>query len=110
MDSVAAVLTSLSWVLQGAAREELDQATLNYELLQLGTPKEHAGAISRVYKEKRSQLILAGRLASLRLSKLEKVKWRVDQQVRVGEDVVGCDRVVRLELGVGYGKGEVENR
>ena len=50
VDGVAAVLTSLSWVLLGGARDELDHSTLNYELLQLGTHKEHAGAIARVYK------------------------------------------------------------
>ena len=83
VDGVAAVLTSLSWVLLGGARDELDHSTLNYELLQLGTPKEHAGAIARVYKERRAQLIMATRRDSLRLSSLVRVGWRVDQQVRV---------------------------
>ena len=100
VDGVAAVLTSLSWVLLGGARDELDHSTLNYELLQLGTPKEHAGAIARVYKERRAQLILATRRDSLRLSSLVRVGWRVDQQVRVKEEEVGFDKVVRLELEV----------
>ena len=110
VDGVAAVLTSLSWVLLGGARDELDHSTLNYELLQLGTPKEHAGAIARVYKERRAQLILATRRDSLRLSSLVRVGWRVDQQVRVREGDVGFDKVVRLELEVGNSKGKQEKR
>ena len=110
VDGVAAVLTSLSWVLLGGARDELDHSTLNYELLQLGTPKEHAGAIARVYKERRAQLILATRRDSLRLSSLVRVGWRVDQQVRVREGEVGFDKVVRLELEVRDSKGKREKR
>ena len=110
VDGVAAVLTSLSLVLLAGARDKLDHFTLNYELLQLGTPKEHAGAIARVYKERRAQLILATRRDSLRLSSLVKVGWRVDQQVRVREGEVGFDKVVRLELDVGDSKGKQEKR
>ena len=110
VDGVAAVLTSLSWVLLGGARDELDHSTLNYELLQLGTPKEHAGAIARVYKEKRAQLILATRRDSLRLSSLVRVGWRVDLHVRVKEEEVGFDKVVRLELEVGDSKGKWKKR
>ena len=110
VDGVAAVLTSLSWVLLGGARDELDHSTLNYELLPLGTPKEHAGAIARVYKERRAQLILATRRVSLRLSNLVRVGWRVDQQIRVKEEEVGFDKVVRLELEVGDSKGKRKKR
>ena len=108
--SVAAVLTALSWVLLGGARDQLDHSTLQYELLQLGTPKEHAGAVARVYKERRTQLITATRRDSLRLSSLVGVEWRVDNQVRLLEGEIEVDKVVRLDVEVGYSRGKKENR
>ena len=110
VESVAAVMTSLATVLLGSARDELDHTTLNYELLQLGTPKEHAGAISRLYKEKRGQLILATQRDSCRLSRLLGVSWRVDNQVRLREGEVGLEKVVRMDLEVEYSKQRVEQR
>ena len=108
--SVAAVLTALSWVLLGGARDQLDHSTLQYELLQLGTPKEHAGAVARVYKERRTQLITATRRDSLRLSSLVGVEWRVDNQVRLLEGEIELDKMVRLDVEVGYSRGKKENR
>ena len=110
VESVAAVMTSLATVLLGSARDQLDHTTLNYELLQLGTPKEHAGAISRVYKERRGQLILATQRDSCRLSRLQGVSWRVDNQIMLREGGVEVDKVVRMELEVEYSKQRVEQR
>ena len=50
-EETAALVSAVCWILRSAAAHELDQATLNSELLQLGTPKEHAGAVSRVFRE-----------------------------------------------------------
>ena len=57
-------------IFQGAARNDLDSTTLNSELLQLGTPKEHSSAIARVYKEQSSSLKQAMRSQSMRMSRL----------------------------------------
>ena len=70
----AALLSALCWILRNGAANNLDHSTLNQELLQLGTPKEHAGAVTRVYREHSTTLISLARQTSLRLSSLEGIE------------------------------------
>ena len=107
VEGVAGVLTSLVLVLLGSARDQLEHTTLLYELMQLGTPKEHAGTIARLYRERRGELIMATRKESLRLSSMARIGWRVEAQGRGKEWELGLDKVVRLEVKImGAGKKE----
>ena len=89
----------VGWVLGGAARHGLEPATLTEELLQLGTPREHATALGRVYKERGGELVMAARQASLRTSRLASVDWRVELPLGQGQSQVWA----RLELHLSSG-------
>lgn len=71
------MMSGVCWILRGGASNNLDSVTLHSELLQLGTPREHVGAISRVYKDQASALITAVRMESMRLSRLQQVDCEV---------------------------------
>ena len=73
----AGLLSAVCWTLRSGAANNLDHSTLNHELLQLGTPKEHAGALARVYREHSEALRSVARQSSLRLSCLESVDSKV---------------------------------
>ena len=77
IDVTAALVSAVCWILRSGAANNLDHSTLNSELLQLGTPKEHAGALARVYREHSAALIALSRQSSLRLSTLESLDSRV---------------------------------
>ena len=77
IEMTAGLVTALCWVLRSAAANSLDHPTLHQELLQLGTPKEHAGAMARVYRDHSATLISLARQNSLRLSSLETVESKV---------------------------------
>ena len=89
----------VGWVLGGAARHGLEPATLTEELLQLGTPREHAAALGRVYKERGGELVMAARQASLRTSRLASVDWRVELPLGQAQGQVWA----RLELHLSSG-------
>ena len=76
-EETAALVSAVCWILRAAAANSLDHSTLNSELLQLGTPKEHAGAVSRVFRDQRPVLLALASQSSLRLSRLEAVDRRV---------------------------------
>merc|ERR1711915_267840 len=95
-ESVAAVLSSISWILVGVSRGKVDHSSLQYELLQLGTPKEHAGILSRLYRDNREKLIEAVRKESLRLSCLKSINWKLDKEV--GEAGGESEKIVKIEI------------
>ena len=76
-EETAALVSAVCWILRAAAANHLDHSTLHSELLQLGTPKEHAAAVSRVFRDQRSALLALAAQSSLRLSTLESVERRV---------------------------------
>ena len=76
-EETAALVSAVCWILSSAAANTLDSSTLHSELLQLGTPKEHAGAVSRVLREQSSALLTCATQSSLRLSTLQSVDRRV---------------------------------
>ena len=91
IEKTAGLVTAVCWILRSAAANSLDHPTLHQELLQLGTPKEHAGAIARVYREHSLILISLARQNSLRLSSLETVESKVILQCR--DPVSSTDKV-----------------
>jgi len=59
-------------------------------------PKEHAGAIARVYRDRRDGLLRSLKQRSLRLSHLESIQWHL--QDKIGEKV-GPEVLLHLDLG-----------
>jgi len=90
---VAALMTAVHWVVHGAARDALEYQVLGDELQQLGMPKEHAGAIAR---DQRNGLLKALKQRSLRLSHLDSVQWKL--QENLGE-ASGPEILLNLGLG-----------
>ena len=76
-EMTSAMMSGVCWILRGGASNDLDSETLHSELLQLGTPREHVGAISRVYKTQANALMTAMRKESMRLSRLQHVDCEV---------------------------------
>ena len=76
-EETAALVSAVCWILSSAAANSLDSSTLHSELLQLGTPKEHAGALSRVFREQSPALLGRASQSSLRLSRLHSLDRRV---------------------------------
>jgi len=93
---VAALITAVHWIVHGGARDALEYQVLGDELQQLGMPKEHAGAIARVYRDRRDDLLKSLRQRSLRLSHLESIQWHL--QDKIGEKV-GPEVLLHLNLG-----------
>jgi len=89
-------MTAVHWVVHGAARDALEYQVLGDELQQLGMPKEHAGAIARVYRDQRNGLLKAMKQRSLRLSHLDSVQWKL--QENLGEEN-GPEILLNLGLG-----------
>jgi len=93
---VAALMTAVHWVVHGGARDALEYQVLGDELQQLGMPKEHAGAIARVYRDQRNGLLKALKQRSLRLSRLDSVQWQLQENIGKGS---GPEVVLCLGLG-----------
>jgi len=94
---VAALITAVHWIVHGGARDALEYQVLGDELQQLGMPKEHAGAIARVYRDRRDGLLKSLKQRSLRLSHLESIQWW-HLQDKIGEKV-GPEVLLHLDLG-----------
>ncbi|KAM4660481.1 COMM domain-containing protein 4-like [Amazona ochrocephala] len=82
---VKATIAVLGFILSSAAKHGVDSESLSSELQQLGLPKEHASGLCRSYEEKQSSLQDSLRAASLRLSQLGSVCWRVDYTLSSSE-------------------------
>uniref|UniRef100_A0A672V1A1 COMM domain containing 4 n=1 Tax=Strigops habroptila TaxID=2489341 RepID=A0A672V1A1_STRHB len=82
---VKATIAVLGFILSSAAKHGVDSESLSSELQQLGLPKEHASGLCRSYEEKQSSLQDSLRAASLRLSRLGSVCWRVDYTLSSSE-------------------------
>ncbi|KAG7160289.1 COMM domain-containing protein 4-like [Homarus americanus] len=81
--SKLAVVAAVRWVLESAAGAVVAAAVLDSELQQLGLPKEHAAAITKVYGDHHQQLLQHLRHTSL----------------KAGGDVNWSSRVMGLAVG-----------
>lgn len=75
---VKACIAAIAFILSSSARHGVDEETLSSELQQLGLPREHSTAMCRVYRDNLSSITSRLWENSLRLSRLEGVRWRVD--------------------------------
>ncbi|XP_063221680.1 COMM domain-containing protein 4 [Bacillus rossius redtenbacheri] len=73
-----AVVAAVAFVLSSSARHGVDGDELGSELQQLGLPREHATGAVRVHGDHVGRITERLRAGSLRLSRLQDVRWRVD--------------------------------
>jgi hypothetical protein len=76
---VKGVVASLHFILASSARHAVAEEALALELQQLGLPKEHTEALVAVLRDGRAALQRHLAEASLRQSKLESLRWRVEE-------------------------------
>ena len=76
-DEQKGVVASLHFILTSSARYDVPEETLALELQQLGLPKEHAEALVAVFRDGRTQMQQHLAERSLRLPRLEALRWRV---------------------------------
>jgi hypothetical protein len=57
MDDVKSAIASLLFIIQNAARFDVDDQKLSFELQQIGLPKESSESLSRSYKGEREKLV-----------------------------------------------------
>ena len=75
---IKAAIAALNFIFASSARQNVDGETVSSELQQLGLPKEHSHALSKVYDEKLGLLQSTLRQQSMRVSRLNGIEWRVD--------------------------------
>lgn len=76
---VKGVVAALDFILTSSARYDVTEDALALELQQLGLPKEHTDALVGALKDGRAALQTQLAAASLRLPKLEALRWRVHE-------------------------------
>jgi len=74
---IVAIISALEWIFVGGAKNRVEHNKLQEELEQLGTPREHASVLSRIYRDSRDQLTVFLQKKSLRLSTLESCEGTV---------------------------------
>jgi len=75
---VKAALAAIAYILEQAARSDVDHAVLGAELQQLGLPKENSDGISRPFRIHGARLRAQARADSLRAPALLSLDWRLD--------------------------------
>lgn len=73
---VKAVVAALHYILCSAARYDVPDDTLAFELQQLGLPKEHTEALTNALREGRAALQQHFVASSLRLPRLASMAWQ----------------------------------
>nr|CAG4652295.1 EOG090X0HLW [Triops cancriformis] len=73
-----ATIAAVKFVLNSAARHVTDEEVLNHELQQLGLPKEHATAISRVWTEAADSIRESQKSRSLAINRVEHIGCTVE--------------------------------
>jgi len=91
-------VSALEWIFIGGAKNRVDHAKLAEELEQLGTPREHSSVISRIYKDKRSELEAYLEKKSLRFTSLDSCDGAVFPE-EDGHKSFVLDLKLRDELG-----------
>ena len=71
-------IAAISFILRNASRYGVDSDTLSNELQQLGLQKDNSNALCKIYNENFVKLSISFKEKSLRISRLEKIDWRVD--------------------------------
>ncbi|KAL9652072.1 hypothetical protein ABK040_000413 [Willaertia magna] len=75
---VKSVIASLLFILSNAARFNVEEQQLSWELQQIGVPRDSCESLCRSYKANKDRLIQHFKTKTLRLPRIEELKWRVD--------------------------------
>jgi len=78
MDQVKSVIASLLFIISNSARFNVQEQQLSLELQQIGFPKDSAEALCTEFQNVASELIQHLKTKTVRLPKIEGLKWRVD--------------------------------
>ncbi|KAL0480334.1 commd4 [Acrasis kona] len=78
VEHVRMAIASLLFIIQNAARFDVDDQKLSFELQQIGLPKESCESLSRSYKIEKDRLVAELKRQTLRLPSISELKWRVD--------------------------------
>ena len=97
-DELKGVVAALHFILTCSARYDVAEETLALELQQLGLPKEHTEALVAALRDGRAPLQAHLADASLRLARLESLRWRV--HAADASDPTKGAHSVELRLGV----------
>jgi len=96
-DEQKGVVAALHFILTSSARYDVAEDALALELQQLGLPKEHTEALVAALHDGRAPLQEHFADASLRLARLESLRWRVHADP---SDAAAGAHAVELRLGV----------
>ncbi|EFC49679.1 predicted protein, partial [Naegleria gruberi] len=75
---VKSAIASILYIISNSARFNVEEQQLSLELQQIGLPKESSESLCRSYKNYKEKLIQHFKTKTLRLPKIEELKWRVD--------------------------------
>ncbi|KAG2381489.1 hypothetical protein C9374_006478 [Naegleria lovaniensis] len=75
---VKSAIASILFIISNAARFDVEEQQLSLELQQIGLPKESSESLCRSYKSSKDKLIQHFKTKTLRLPKIDELKWRVD--------------------------------
>nr|CAD7416221.1 unnamed protein product [Timema poppensis] len=75
---VKASVAAVEFILTSSSRHDVEEDVLSSELQQLGLPREHSTSLVRVYSDNLAAFTSKLKSESLRFSRLEDVRWRVD--------------------------------
>nr|CAD7198815.1 unnamed protein product [Timema douglasi] len=75
---VKASVAAVEFILTSSSRHDVEEDVLSSELQQLGLPREHSMSLVRVYSDNLVAFTSKLKSESLRFSRLEDVRWRVD--------------------------------
>ena len=87
---IKAVVSALHFILCSAARYDVPEDTLAFELQQLGLPREHTEALTHALREGRAALQQHFAACSLQLPRLSSLAWQVPPSPLAKR--ISCDR------------------
>mmetsp|Transcript_4 Transcript_4/g.10 ORF Transcript_4/g.10 Transcript_4/m.10 type:complete len:178 (-) Transcript_4:101-634(-) len=96
-----AIIAGLEFILGNAAKHDVNQNTLQEELMQLGLPQDTCVAICKGYGEKKDEMRDYFKKESLKLPQLKNCEWRVDYLISSSEVKSLRKPSVRLNLHLG---------
>lgn len=89
---IKAVVSALHFILCSAARYNVPEDTLAFELQQLGLPREHTEALTHALREGRAALQQHFAACSLQLPRLSSLVWQVPPPRLPLGGRISCDR------------------
>lgn len=87
-ETVKSAFSCIKFLLSNATRHNTESNIFETELQQLGLPKEHASAMSRVFTDNYEEIKINLLCKKLRVNELKSVQWTI------AEDVIDCGNFI----------------